>query len=59
MKHLRQYHPDLWNTLLNLENQPDTVGSIYNTLKRLSLKQIDERFQQEDAQLTIFDILEK
>lgn len=59
LRHLREYHPDLWNKLLDLENQPDTIGKIYNTLKRVSLQELDEKFYWEDKQITIFDFLKE
>ena len=59
LRHLRECHPDLWNKLLDLENQPDTIGKIYNTLKRVSLQELDEKFYWEDKQITIFDFLKE
>lgn len=59
LRHLKKFHPDLWNKLRNLENQKDTVGKIYNTLKQVSLKDLEEKIYWEDAQLTVFDFLEE
>lgn len=59
LRHLREFHPDLWNKLLDLENQPDTIGKIYNTLKGVSLRELEEKFYWEDKQITIFDFLKE
>ena len=59
LRHLREFHPDLWNKLLDLENQPDAIGKIYNTLKGVTLRELEERFYWEDKQITIFDFLKE
>jgi hypothetical protein len=45
--------------LLDLENQPDTIGKIYNILKGVSLRELEEKFYWEDKQITIFDFLKE
>lgn len=57
LRHLFDNHKDLWNTLLDLENEPNTVGNIWNTLTKTSIHEKDEFFRLEDAQMTIFDFL--
>lgn len=52
-KQLRKEHPELWARLLEL----DAVSPCRFT-QRSTVKQFDERFAREDAQLTIFDFLE-
>lgn len=57
LKHLRMNHLDLWNRLLVLEDEKDIVGKIWNTLTQKSMKDNEEMFFWEDAQMTIFDYL--
>lgn len=52
-KQLRKEHPELWARLLEL----DAVSPCRFT-QRSTVKEFDERFAREDAQLTIFDFLE-
>ena len=37
LKHLRDNHRDLWDKLLELENEPDLIGYCWNTLKKQSI----------------------
>ena len=55
LKNLRYNHPDLWRRLLDLENMPDLIGKIWNSLEKRSIHDWEEAFQQEDAQLTLWD----
>ena len=57
LKHLRTYHRDLWDKLLELENRTDLIGNIWNTLTKKSMHDNENMFFWEDAQLTIFDYL--
>ena len=57
LKHLRDHHKDLWDRLLELENEPNLIGNIWNTLTKTSMHDNEEMFRWEDAQLTIFDYL--
>lgn len=50
LKRLRKEHPELWKELLKL----DEVSPCRFT-QRSSVRQFEERFSYEDAQLTIFD----
>lgn len=59
LKHLRKYHPELWNKLKSLEFQPDTIAKIYNPLYRISLHDLEEKFYWEDKQITLLDLLEE
>lgn len=55
LKYLRENHRDLWNKLLELEEMPNLIGNIWNTLTKTSLHDMDKRFLIEDSQLTIFE----
>ena len=57
LKHLRTYHRDLWDKLLELENRTDLIGNVWNTLTKKSMHDNENMFLWEDAQLTIFDYL--
>ena len=58
LRHLRDCHPELWQKLLDLEDMPNLIGNIWNTLEKKSIHMIEEQFQQEDAQISIFDYLD-
>ena len=57
LKHLRTFHRDLWDKLLNLEKEPNIVGKIWNTLIKRSMADNEEMFFWEEAQMDIFDFL--
>lgn len=57
LKHLRNNHKNLWNILLDLENEKDIVGDVWNTRQRRSIHQWDEAFQWEERQMSIFDFI--
>ena len=59
LKHLRTYHPDLWNKLLELENEPDLIGNMWNTLTKTRIHDWEERFYWEERQINIFDYLKE
>lgn len=44
LKHLRTYHRDLWDKLLELENEPDLIGNMWNTLTKTSIHDLEEEF---------------
>lgn len=54
LRRLRKEHPELWKRLLAL----DEVSPCRFTT-RSTVNQFDERFRQEDAQLSIFDFIRK
>ena len=58
LKHLRTNHRDLWNKLLELENEPNLIGDKWNTLTNTSIHDWEERFYWEEQQMTIFDFME-
>ena len=55
LKHLRNNHKDLWDKLLELENTPNLIGNIWNTLTQTSIHDKEEQFMWEDRQVDIFD----
>lgn len=57
LRHLRKNHEVLWNNLLALENQPNLIGNIWNTLTQTSIHDKEEQFFWEDNQITMFDYL--
>lgn len=59
LKHLRKNHRDLWNKLLELENEPNLIGNKWNTLTNTSIHDWEERFFWEEQQMTIFDFMEE
>lgn len=58
LKHLRKNHRDLWNKLLELENEPNLIGSKWNALTNTSIHDWEERFYWEEQQMSIFDFME-
>ncbi len=54
LRHLRNKHRNLRDKLLRLEETPDLIGNIWNTLKQISIHDKEERFYWEDAQIDIF-----
>lgn len=52
LRHLRKYHPDLWNELLDMSRTENTIRSNFRVEE--SLLEIEERFSFEDSQLTLF-----
>lgn len=59
LKHLRTYHRDLWDKLLELENEPDLIGNMWNTLTKTRIHDWEERFYWEDRQINLLDYLER
>ena len=58
LKHLRTHHPDLWSKLLELENEPDLIGNMWNTLTKTRIHDWEERFYWEERQMNIFNFIE-
>lgn len=58
LKHLRTNHRNLWNKLLELENEPNLIVDKWNTLTNTSIHDWEERFYWEEQQMTIFDFME-
>lgn len=58
LRHLRTHHRDLYDRLLALENEKNTVGQKWRGNIGASLHEKEAQFQLEDNQITIFDLLE-
>ena len=58
LRHLRKYHPDLWNRLIELEMEENLAGEIWNTRRKVSMEDNERMFKEEEAQLTIFDFIQ-
>ena len=56
--HLRTNHRDLWDKLLELENEPNLIVNKWNTLTNTSIHDWEERFYWEEQQMTIFDFMD-
>ena len=52
LRHLRDYHPDLWQRLLDLQKLPNKVTEKFN--RQFRIDEIDLLFQNEDNQLSMF-----
>lgn len=59
LKRLRTNHRDLWDKLLELENEPNLIGRKWNTLTNTSIHDLEQRFYWEEQQMTIFDFMEE
>lgn len=57
LKHLRTNHRDLWDKLLALEEEPNLIGNMWNTLTKTSIHDWEERFYWEERQMNIFDFI--
>jgi hypothetical protein len=59
LRHLRNNHRDLWDKLLELEEIPNLIGNIWNTLTQASIHEKEEQFMWEDRQMNIFDYIKE
>lgn len=59
LRNLRINHRQLWNKLLELENEPDLIGNKWNILTRVSIHDKEEQFFWEEQQMNIFEFIEK
>lgn len=59
LRHLRNCHRDLWDKLLALENEPNTIGNMWNTLTKTRIHDKEEQFFWEKQQMSIFDFMER
>ena len=53
LRHLRKNHMEHWNTLLLLENDQETIGNMWNVLKKTRIHDWEEIFQMEDKQIRL------
>lgn len=56
MKHLRNHHRDLWNKLLEISKE-DIINPYFYGYDKITIGELEEQFQWEDAQMTIFDFI--
>lgn len=56
LRHLRDFHPELWKELLHMGEEPNVVRPGAFRIDE-SLADIETRFQIDDAQLSIFDFI--
>lgn len=54
LKYLRTSHKDLWNKLLELENESNLIGNKWNTLSNISIHDMERYFLDKEKQLTFF-----
>lgn len=59
LQYLRKNHKDLWYKLLELEKQDNLAGAYFNTQNKTSLSSLEENFQWEDRQMTIFEFIRR
>ena len=52
LRHLYDYHPDLWARLLALQQAPNKATDLFNRDERFD--EIDQRFRYEDDQFSLF-----
>lgn len=57
LENLRTHHRDLWDRLLELEDEPDLIVNMWNSLTKTRIHDWEERFYWEDRQMSIFDFL--
>lgn len=57
LKHLRNEHRDLWDTLLMLEEIPNLIGNKWNTLTQTSIHDLEKKYDLEDSSFSLFDFI--
>ncbi len=57
LRHLYDNHKDLWKRLIDL-SEKDIANPYLNAFEKTTVKDIEEQFRLEDAQMTIFDFIE-
>lgn len=55
LRHLYDHHRDLWERLLELHHVPNKCSEKFN--RDYTFAEIDARFQQDDLQISIFDLI--
>jgi hypothetical protein len=58
IRHLRDNHKDLWNKLIEL-SEVDAANPYFDVFEKIKVKDIEERFCMEDAQMNIFEYLKE
>lgn len=57
LRHLYDFHRELFDKLVELEQRQDLIGDIWGRLQGKKIADIAETFKWEDCQMTIFDYL--
>ena len=57
LRHLYDYHPDLWKRMLELQALPNKCTELFNRTMKFS--DIDHNFRADDAQMDIFNFIGK
>ena len=57
LRFIREHHPILWKRLLELEDEENLIGHIFNTQASRSIKSLEEQFFWESRQMNIFDFV--
>lgn len=57
LRNLWKNHKELWNELVRLEDEENIIGDKFDTRGGKSIKEWEEIFKQEAAQMTIFDFI--
>lgn len=57
LRHLYDYHPDLWNRLLECQRAPNKATEYFNREYRFN--EIDDLFHWEDEQFSLFDPIQE
>lgn len=55
LRYLRENHRDLWEKLLELEQTPNLIGNMWNTLSKTSIHDMEKRFKCEERHTTVFE----
>lgn len=59
MQHLRKHHKELWNKLLELENETNLIGNVWNILSKVSIHDLEREFaKKETTKLRLIKYLE-
>lgn len=56
LRHLYDHHKDLWDRLLDLQKVPNKATDRFN--RDLRFDEIDAMFRMDDAQVSIFEVIE-
>lgn len=53
LRHLRKNHNHLWKKLLELEEDQEKIGNMWNIMKKTKIQDWEEIFQMEDLQIRL------
>lgn len=56
LRHLYDYHKDLWERMLELQALPNKVTEKFD--RKRTFAEIDEKFKSDDAQMTLYDLFD-